>query len=201
MQLRLFIAVELPDHWITALIEAAHMLRRQGLERLRWVRPEGVHLTLKFLGNVEQERVAAIEGAMSAAARGVAPFTLTLGGAGVFGRPGRPRVVWAGVDGELASLTRLWQAVERHVGPLGFPPERERFSPHLTLARVPEDVPREVATAVEPALTRLRLPSAPALLVSEVSLMRSEPAAGGARYTRLAVAELQGKSPTSGHVP
>lgn len=194
MELRLFIAVELPQEWTEALAATQAALRRRGLERLRWVRPEGIHLTLKFLGNVEERRVPELTQALTHAAAGSAPLRLDLGEPGVFGPPARPRVVWRGVRGDLAALTRLWQAVEAQVGPLGFPQERERFSPHLTLARVPQDVPGDTRAAIGAALKDTRASGASPLLVQEIALMRSQLGPGGARYTRLAVAPLAGNS-------
>jgi 2'-5' RNA ligase len=191
--LRLFIAVELPEGWTAALRQTQALLRRQGFEPLRWVRPEGAHLTLKFLGNVEAGRVDDLIAALRPAAAASGPFTLRLGGLGSFGPPARPRVLWAGVRGDLHALTRLWQAVEASIGPLGFPPERERFSPHLTLARVPEHLPRTLSAGIPAALAAIDPPTADPLLVREISLMRSHLGPGGARYERLAAAALTGK--------
>jgi 2'-5' RNA ligase len=152
-----------------------------------------VHLTLKFLGTVPVAQVDGLISAMRLAAAGSGPFTLRLGELGSFGPAARPRVVWAGVRGDLPALTRLWRAVEAAIGPLGFPPERERFSPHLTLARVPDQTPREVAGAVAAVLAGTPASETEPLLVREVALMRSHLGLGGARYERLAAAVLTGK--------
>jgi RNA 2',3'-cyclic 3'-phosphodiesterase len=190
---RLFIAIDLPEGWTAALAQTQALLRRRGLEQLRWVRPEGVHLTLKFLGSVDAALVDDLIAALRLAAAECSPFTLKLGSLGGFGPPSRPRVVWAGVNGDLYALTRLWRAVEAHVGPLGFPPERERFSPHLTLARVPDHSPRDLAASIAATLTANEPPLAGPLLVREIALMRSHLGPGGARYERLAAAALTGK--------
>lgn len=196
MDLRLFIAVELPESWSEALAATQAALRRRGLERLRWVRPEGIHLTLKFLGNVDERRVPELTEALTRAASGVSPFRLSLAGLGSFGPAARPRVVWVGVGGDLPALTRLWDAVETDVGNLGFPRERQRFAPHLTLARVPDDMPREVTGGIGATLGVISAPAAPPLAVTEVALMRSELGRGGARYTRLASVPLAENLPS-----
>lgn len=194
MELRLFIAVELPASWTAAIAALQQRLRQGGLEHLRWVRPEGVHLTLKFLGNVEERRVAAIGEAVSHAARAIPAFDLTLDGLGMFGPPSQPRVVWTGVTGDLPALSRLWRAVETQVSALGFPQERQRFAPHLTLGRVPQDLAAALVRGIPGVLAKTATPATPSLTVSEVALIRSDLGAGGARYTRLATAPLAPQS-------
>ena len=201
MDLRLFIAVELPESWTEALAATQAALSRRGLERLRWVRPEGIHLTLKFLGNVDERRSPELTGAITRAASRVPPFRLSLTGLGAFGPAARPRVVWVGVGGDLPALTRLWDAVETDVGRLGFPRERQRFAPHLTLARVPEDLPREVTSSIGATLGATSAPAAPPLTVTDVALMRSELGRGGARYTRLSSAPLAENLPSGPRQP
>ncbi len=190
MDLRLFIAVELPEEWLVALTRVQEALRKTGLAALRWTRPEGIHLTLKFLGAVPEERVADVVQAMTRAAAQAAPFTLRLGRLGTFGGPERPRVLWTGVQGELNALRRLWQAVETTVSPLGFPQERDTFAPHLTLARVPEHAQHDVAKTLAEVLPRVTLPEPAPLEVTEIALMRSLLGRGGARYLRVAAAPL-----------
>lgn len=191
MDLRLFIAIELPQDWTDALASTQDDLRRQGLAGLRWARPEGIHLTLKFLGNVDQQRVGAITSAMNEAARNIRPFDLTLGALGTFGPATRPRVLWCGVSGDLAALNRLWQATERQIAPMGFPSEHDRFAPHLTLARVPDDLAPERRSGITSTIARHKAPAVRTLHVSEVSLMQSMLDRGGARYHRLGGASLR----------
>jgi 2'-5' RNA ligase len=97
------------------------------------------------------------------------------------------------VGGDLHALTRLWRSVETHIGPLGFPPERERFSPHLTLARVPDHLPRDLTSSIAATLAAAATPVSEPLLVREIALMRSHLGPGGARYERLAAGALTGK--------
>ena len=190
MTLRLFIAIELPGNVLTALNQVQHELQREpALTRLRWVRPEGIHLTLKFLGDTPEAKRADIEAAITRSVAGVAAFELHLGRVGRFGSRNSPRVVWIDVGGETEALGRLQSQVEGEVSPLGFPGEKRAFSPHLTLARVPPEKAREVAAPLEDAMSRLTVPPA-TLQATEVSLMRSELQRGGAVYTQLFSSKL-----------
>lgn len=182
--LRLFVAIELEAPVLRALGAAQAELRRHGLDGLRWVRPEGVHLTLKFLGATPPQRVAAIQQALAEAVKGVAPHTLSLGAMGTFG--GRnPRVVWVDVAGDVETLRGLQQRVEASLRRLGFPREDRSFSPHLTLARVRPETAREMAGPIAKALEMVKAPVA-VIPVLEVSVMQSRLRPGGAAYERLA---------------
>jgi len=190
-QLRLFVAVELGDAALRALGQLQPALREHGLglPALRWVRPEGVHLTLKFLGGVDSSRRPEIERALGEAVGGVAPHELALGRLGTFGSKGAPRVLWVDLDGDVDALRGLQLQVEERLAPLGFPAESRRFSPHLTLARVREGAEREVAGPIAQAIEGVGVPEG-RIAVRELSLMRSQLQAGGAVYTRLAAFPL-----------
>lgn len=190
--LRLFIAIELPAPVLAALSEVQHALQRDpALARLRWTRPEGIHLTLKFLGETPTERRPTIEAALVRAVSGIAPFGLRLGKPGRFGSRSSPRVAWIDVAGEIEPLARLQAAVEREVSPLGYPAEARAYSPHLTLARVPPERAREAAGPLDDALRTV--PVRPAGFRAEgVSLMKSDLQRGGAVYTQLFSAKLPG---------
>jgi 2'-5' RNA ligase len=183
-RLRLFVAVVLPAAWHEALAAAQEELRRAGL-RLRYVRPEGIHLTLKFLGETPAARLRAISAALGAAAVGADACTIELSGAGTFGPRRRPRVVWYGLAGELDGLAALQQRVEERLGAVGFAREGREFRPHLTLARVPDDLPPAEAERVGPAVERLRTRPAQPFRVEAIVLMQSRLGPGGARYTVL----------------
>ncbi len=143
-QLRLFVAVTLPAEAREAIARVIHALRAADMSGLRLVNPEGVHLTLKFLGNVDSSRVSVLTDALHAAGEGAAPFALQLSGVGAFPNPRSPRVLWAGVSGDTESLTALASRVDDTCSTLGYSRERRPFSPHLTLAHV-----RESASAHE----------------------------------------------------
>ncbi len=135
---RLFVALDPPDPVRRRLAALGVELRRTAgrhAEEVRWVPPENVHLTLQFLGAVPEERVAEVEAAIRAAAAASRPLSLELKGAGGFPNARRPRVVWAGVAGEVAALGALVADLARRLAPLGFAPEERPFSAHLTLGR------------------------------------------------------------------
>ena len=131
--MRLFVAVNLPDAERRAAYEAAAPLRRGSLP-VRWVQAAGLHVTLKFLGDVEEERAGRIAAALDAAVASARPFEVMLGGIGAFPSPARPRVVWLGVETHPA-LELLANDVERALGPFGFESELRPFRPHVTLGR------------------------------------------------------------------
>lgn len=193
MMLRLFVAIELPAQVLDALNRTQHELQRDpALARLRWVRPEGIHLTLKFLGETDEAKRPAIEAAVGRAADGVAPFDIGLGRLGKFGSRSQPRVLWVDVDGETEALGRLQASVEREIAPLGYPAEKRAFNAHLTLARVPEDKARDIAEPLEQAIAGANSPAG-TIAVREVALMRSELRRGGAVYTQLFAAALHAR--------
>jgi 2'-5' RNA ligase len=208
--LRLFVAVELPGDVKRALEDAIAALKRAGVdEGLRWVRPDGIHLTLKFLGATPPDRVPAIVDALREHLRGAQPFDLRPEGfdafhggkkAAVF-RTWREsyahniRVIFVGLRGDVAALSALAERVEAAIGPLGFPREDGPFFGHLTLARVRDDSTRGRRERISGAMDRFphaadvhtsRLPEIkvgfPPFRVDRVALMQSTPQAGGALY-------------------
>ena len=188
---RLFVAVELPEEAQEALGELSQGLRGLGIRGLRTADPRGIHLTLKFLGDVPVVQVDPIIEALVPAV-GLSPFTLEMRGVGCFPNLQRPRVLWVGVEGEVERLLALQSAVEEALRPLGFPAEGRPFSPHLTLARLREGVtPQERRRAGE-ALARISWREGITIPVNAVSLMRSTLLPEGAQHTRLHLESLQG---------
>ena len=134
--LRLFVAVALPDHALRALGRAIDRLRAELSGAFRWSAPETMHLTVRFIGGTPPERVPEITAALEEAAARCGRLELRLDGAGAFYRRRMPTVVWAGLGGGLAGLAALHDAVEAALGHVGLAPETAAFRPHLTLARV-----------------------------------------------------------------
>jgi len=142
--LRLFIALTPPPEVQRTVWEAFRSLRARELP-VKWVSPDGVHLTLKFLGEVGDERRDELVTALGAAAAGMRPVPLAVRGAGVFPDAERPRVFWAGVEPDPA-LELLAHSVERGFDALGFPTEGRPFRPHLTVGRARRNArPRDFA--------------------------------------------------------
>lgn len=132
--IRSFVAIELPDPLQQALGQLQDRIRATGLSA-KWSRPENIHLTLKFLGDINPESVAEIGAAMAGAADTVSAMTLYAKSVGVFPSVKRPRVLWTGVAGETEALGRLQKHLEDRFAALGFEKEKRRFAGHFTLAR------------------------------------------------------------------
>ncbi len=183
---RLFIAIELPTDVCDAL--AALQKRLRGFDHdhaVRWGSIDGVHLTLKFLGVTPATRQPSIEAAMQEAAAGLKPFDLTMEGAGCFPDLRRPRVVWAGVGGDVKTLHMLRDAVERTVSPLGYPTEDRPFSPHLTLGRAKQEAPRVALSDLGEQIGKAEVGMLAGWHVEGISLMRSDLKPSGAVYTQV----------------
>ncbi len=156
---------------------------------MRWVRGEGIHLTLKFLGDTPEETVPRISEVLTAAISDIRSHELSLGRIGTFGGK-RPRVLWVDLDGEVEALRSLQEAVEEALSKLGFERERRAFNPHLTLARVRPEASSEMAEPIAAALESVRTPSA-RIAVREVALIQSTLGRGGAVYNRLHTVHLK----------
>jgi len=193
VNLRLFVALE-PSELVRRRIGSLQAALRRAAGRaaadVRWTDPATVHLTLQFLGAVPEERLPAVEGAVAAAAAEGAPLHLQVAGAGGFPSARRPRVLWAGLTGDVAPLAALAAALGTRLAPLGFPPESRPFSPHLTLGRARD--PRG-APGLASALAHAGDGAPPApWRVAEIVLFRSPLGPGGARHEPLLRASLGG---------
>ena len=196
--LRLFVAAELPSSATAALREASADLRARTMLPLRWVRPEGIHLTLKFLGDVPPAQVPAVGGALEQAVTAHAPLTLELSGFGAFPARGSPRVVWTALSGDLDSLARLHQSVELAMSEMGFPPEDRPFTAHLTLARVGRALSSPQRAKLAQALEGPTAGQGHAFRVEAVVLVQSTLLPAGAAYQELRRVPLQTGVPKEG---
>ncbi|HDD53686.1 MAG TPA: RNA 2',3'-cyclic phosphodiesterase [Thermosulfidibacter takaii] len=132
--MRAFIAMELSPQVKESLRKLINDLKSRNIKG-RWVPPENIHLTLRFLGNIEEDQVKAIEQLLEEVAEEADPFQISIEGLGAFPHPARPRVLWVGVKEGTTTLQRLYQIIEKGLVRLGFPPNDKSFKPHLTLAR------------------------------------------------------------------
>lgn len=180
--LRLFVACELPSEARESLAVVQRLLREGGAEGLRWVRPEGIHLTLKFLGEVPARRLEAIERALARAMREPFHLSVRLSRLGSFGGSSGLRVVWVGLEGDVEALAVLAAQVERALEAMGFPRERRPFAAHLTLARVRDGVSPHDRRQLFELIRSLELPPLPWATLETVSLMQSTLEPGGAIY-------------------
>jgi len=137
--IRTFIALELPPSVISLLEKVQEDLKSMGLQA-KWVRPENIHLTLKFLGNINPGDIDKIGGAMMDAVEDFAAINLVAGGVGVFPGIRRPRVIWIGLGGQIQLLFGMQRVLEDNLAALGFKKEKRPFKGHLTLGRFRQTV-------------------------------------------------------------
>jgi 2'-5' RNA ligase len=185
--MRTFIAIEIPEEIKKRLAEAQALLKKSGAEA-GWTRLEGIHLTLKFLGEVPETKTSEIAAALTQAMEGKSPFRLKFSGAGVFPHAQKPRVVWVGASGELDRLMGLQIIVEEQMVRLGFTQEDRFFQPHLTLGRIKSIRSRE---AWLKALDEISSVTTPEFEVTAISVMKSELKPTGAVYTEIGRVELK----------
>jgi 2'-5' RNA ligase len=188
--IRAFVALELPEGVRRELAGLQKQLAEAG-KGVKWVRPEGIHLTLKFLGSVEEDRIEAITQAMEAAAASCGALRLKLKGVGAFPGLARPRVVWVGLVGDTERLGLLQRELETRLAALGWAPEARPFAPHLTLGRVKEPV-RGKSPLAEAILRLSGVEPEGDFEAAELVLFRSELKPGGAVYTKLRSVRLRG---------
>ena len=190
-EIRSFIAIELTEEILRSLQEVQRQLQDAPEGRcVRWVRPEGIHLTLKFLGNVPAHRIEAIAEGMRRACTGIIPFSFHVIGLGCFPNARRPRVLWMGLQENSGQLARLQRAIEHEMEALDHPPEKRAFHPHLTLARTRKGARSREQEELGWLVKSTVIGELAQMQVERVSLMRSDLRPGGAVYTELAVAEL-----------
>jgi len=185
-KIRTFIAISLPESVLQAIGKAQDRLRRSRLD-IRWVRKEGIHLTLKFLGDIDRGAVEKLDAAMARATKGIAPFTLMGEGIGVFPDLRRARVIWTGVSGNVQALMALHRNLESELKRLGFPKEKRSFRGHLTLGRAKGRLDK---TRLVEALEGLDGFQTESFVVPSLVLFQSTLRPQGAIYTRLAEAPL-----------
>ncbi|MBN1543006.1 RNA 2',3'-cyclic phosphodiesterase [candidate division KSB1 bacterium] len=185
--MRLFICSELPESILQAVGKQMAEFGRIGAD-VRWVRHEGMHITLKFLGEVESSRLDDIRNAIHKTVEGISPFRCAVQGLGAFPNLKRPRVYWVGIDDPSEGLKSLATRLDSHLEKAGFQPEDRVFHPHMTLARARSDRGQEKLPAA--------FSKAPAhfgeFVVDSILLMQSELSPGGACYTQLFRAALCG---------
>jgi len=191
-KIRAFIAIELPDPVKDSLSSLEDRLRPAEHPYVKWVDPQGIHLTLKFLGNIATDQVPRIIEAITLASQGTSPLKLQIGGLGAFPNLQRPRVIWVAVTGEVDPLIALQRGIDQALVPLGFAIEKRPFSPHLTLGRLRERASPGERNSIGKLVMATESEGGPAQEVKQISLMRSTLTPSGAIYSRLASIELKG---------
>lgn len=193
--IRTFVAVSIPrvdQDMLAGIIGALEPERAV----LKPVRPDLLHITLRFLGPVAPERVERVSAAAVATAGAAQPFRATIAGVGAFPSERAPRVLWAGIlaNEGLSDLRDLTRSLDDSLAAEGFGRESRTFSPHITLARTRDRITAADRERVAGALRRLRTRDIPArsFWVRDVIVMRSDPGPSGPRYTPMLTAPLGG---------
>jgi len=189
-QIRSFVAIELPEEAKKGLASLRRELERDEHRFVKWVDPGGIHLTLKFLGNIPSKRVPEITEAIKKAAQGLSPFLLEISGLGAFPSLKQVRVVWVGVGGELDKLSTLQQNIDSALAALGFAREERSFVPHLTVARVREGASTSERGRLGELVGSATFEGKYHVEVEAIKLMRSQLTPAGAIYTCLSVVGL-----------
>ena len=189
-QIRSFIAIELPEEAREGLARLRKELERDEHKFVKWVDPGGIHLTLKFLGNISSKRVTEITEAMEEAAHGISPFHLEISGLGAFPSLRQARVFWVGIGGEMDKLFRLQQNIDSALAALGFAKEERSFVPHLTLARIRQGASPPERRSFGELVGSAIFEDKYYIKVEAIRLMRSQLTPAGAIYTCLSVVGL-----------
>ena len=181
---RTFVALEFPAVVGQTLGAIIDQLRQAG-DGVRWVRPEDTHLTLKFLGDVDEARIPDVARVVKDVAQTYVPFTLRTSDVGGFPNRERAKVVWVGVEGDLDALAGLQKDVDEALGSLGFPRDERKYFPHLTLGRAR----RKPVHVDDDESARHRAVS---FRVERIAVMRSDLQPGGAVHSVLGYGMLGG---------
>ena len=195
--MRLFIALDIEDFIrdrIARFMEGVQAFAPDA----RWIRPEALHVTLKFIGERQEEAVEGIHRALSGVAAG--PLAMTFGGYGFFPGAKAARVFWVGVDSG-PQLAGLAKTIDQAMAGLGIPEEAHPFSPHLTLARggrgsgAPQRQQNDRSNPrflrLQEKLAAMSTPEFGTMTAREFCLYKSQPSPGGSRYTKIAEFRLQ----------
>jgi 2'-5' RNA ligase len=179
--IRVFVAARLPESVLAAIGGLQERLAARGFG-VRWVVVGNIHLTVKFLGEIDDGQLDGITRVLNRTVCSFAPFRLTAAGVGVFPRLNRARVIWVGLKGQLAELRALRNAIEGDLEAVGHRRDKRPFTGHLTLGRVKKTIaPSELRTAIDAVGDFASEP----FMVDRVVLFRSDLRPSGAAYTEL----------------
>lgn len=184
--IRTFICTEIPQSIKVRIGELQNELRKTGTS-VSWTRPSNIHLTLKFLGAVPASRIERVSKAVERAASGISPFEIEVVGTGCFPSARNPRVLWVGLTNVPDTMNELYSNIESELEREGFPREKRKFSPHLTIGRV--RTPGTGASVAEQLIARGFEPER--FTATEVIVMRSDLKPTGSIYTAQAVIRLE----------
>jgi 2'-5' RNA ligase len=180
---RVFLAVDLPDDIKEQLVAIQDKLKFL-LEGVRWTRPEGIHLTLKFFGNIVDKDIALISEVVERHTKNTRPIALHGEKVGAFPNFKRPRVLWLGLNGDIERLSSLQKTIENDLDRYGYKKEKRGFKPHLTLGRAKSS--RGIILGLPEVTKREDTYKAGQFDSNGLTLFESKLKPGGAVYTKLA---------------
>lgn len=185
---RLFCAFELPEDLRRSIAKHSRKVREAVPEAAAsWSRPENIHLTVKFFGDVDQSRVSAVSAAAVRVVKDLTPIQIAVGKTGVFPGRSRPQVLWIGVEDQSSALLKLQQRLEDEFAREGFPKEDRAYRPHLTIARIRKPLNAGRLAQIHLATVFSNV----AVTLNELILFRSELSPKGSKYTALSRHRLE----------
>jgi 2'-5' RNA ligase len=179
--IRTFIAFKIPEHVLSAIGKIQEVLKSYKFN-IKWVRPESIHLTLKFLGNIDSATVGQIESVLRDTVKPYVPFSIQAKGLGVFPGVKRPRVIWIGITGQIDQLIGLQRNLDKDLSAIGFSRDKRPFKGHLTLGRAKGSID---ANRMRSVLTMYNEFEAEPFTVGPLILYKSDLHPTGAVYTEL----------------
>jgi 2'-5' RNA ligase len=189
--MRSFIAVELPSPIIEEVFSISQAIRVES-RYISWVQPSAFHLTLRFLGDISLDKISQIEKGLDECADYIPSFNLRIEGLGAFPNISHPRVIWTGILGEIDRFCSLKGKIDDLLLPLGFAPEPRSFTPHLTLARVKNEISLLDKESLRQNVLKKEGKASGQFKVEFISLMESRLTPKGAKYNSLYQAPLRG---------
>ena len=186
--IRVFIAVVPPDEYKNALKLAIQDFSEIFPTEVKWVDPAGIHLTLKFLGNIPKREISTLTERIRYAIDQFphSEFKLQLDCLSAFPNTSHPKILWAGLRGEMEKLQILQQAVESQISSAGFPADQRSFNPHITIGRTRRQTDSHKITAIGQKLRSISLTNCVDWIVSDIHIVESVLKPTGAVYTSLA---------------
>jgi 2'-5' RNA ligase len=189
MEIRSFLAFELPPEIKTVVTRVFEDSRRSTLD-VRWVRPEGIHLTVVFMGNIKPGDLEAMGNEIGKVCSDFSPFQIALKGIGCFPNSRNPRVVWLGLAGDVERMSRFRDRLQEQLLPFGIQEEKRPFKPHLTLGRFKKALRDE--GSLRKLMEKHEALTSPVCTLDEFMLFRSDLKPGGAVYTKMLSWPLSG---------
>lgn len=188
-KVRTFIAIKLTPEIISNISGVQEELKKSVIE-VKWVKPENIHLTLKFLGHITPEELEKVKLATRETLKPFAPFEVSVSGLGAFPKIEYPRVIWVGIDKGKKELTKIASRIEENLAKIGFAKEKRGFSPHLTLGRIKS---LKGGERLIETFTKLKAANLGSMRVTKISIMKSELRPLGPVYTSLEEIDLKGE--------